>query len=214
LLPSDTSEASATIVLPLQNGEALWEIPAPTRSYTISATYSGDVNYRATSAASTGSGRSLPADFDFITSTIVLKQGQTWAGGIRVVPINGFAKTVTFACSAPAALSCNLATKAYTFTQTGAAASSNNLSLTIVTYAGEFVAGSFLLLPFLNLGQGRRTRIWLSISTCLALLALFGCGTSSQLGWQPITPKGKYQVLITGTAAGIEHSKELTVVVE
>jgi Bacterial Ig-like domain (group 3) len=217
LSPSDASKAPTTTVLSLKNGEAQWETSAPSGNYTISATYSGDTNYQPTSSASTGSGQSLPADFDFVTSTIVLKQGKSWSGAIQMIPINGFAKTVSFVCSAPAALSCNLGTASYTFAQPNGAPSPNTIPLTIITYSGEFITSAFLLLPVLTLGRQRGMRVRLGVIGAVALffsLALFGCGESNRAGWQPITPKGKYRVLITGTAAGVQHSKELTVIVD
>jgi hypothetical protein len=217
LSPSDASQIPSTVVLSLQNGEALWETSAPSGSYTIAATYSGDTNYRATNATSTGTGQPLPPDFDFITSTIVIKQGKTWSGAIQVVPINGFAKTVNFVCSAPVALSCNLGASSYTFAQPNGTSSSNAIPLTIVTYSGEFVASSFLLLPLVALQQHRSVRIrigFIGVLSLFCVLSLIGCGDSSRTGWQPITPKGKYRVLITGTAAGVEHIKELTVIVD
>jgi hypothetical protein len=217
LIPSDVSKTPSTMIVPLQNGETLWETPTPYRNYTITAKYSGDTNYQATNATSTETGRPLPPDFDFMLPTIVLKQGKTWSGTVQLVPINGFAKTVSFVCSAPMALSCDLGANSYTFAQPNGTSLSNAISLTIVTYSGEFVASSFLLLPLLTIQKQRSVRIRIGIigvMSLFCLLSLSGCGDSSHAGWQPITPKGKYQVLITGTAAGIEHIKELTVIVE
>jgi hypothetical protein len=217
LTPSDLSKTPSTLIMPLQNGETLWETPAPSEDYAISARYSGDANYQATDAISSGKGKSLPPDFDFATSTIVLKQGQTWSGRVQVIPINGFAKSISFVCTAPPALSCNLGTNTYNVAQPSGTSSANGIPLNIVTYSGEFVASSFFLLPILSMRQRKTARSRIALAAILSLacfLPLLGCVDNSRVGWQPITPKGKYQVQITGSASGVEHVKELTVIVE
>lgn len=217
LSPSDVSKPPIVMIVPLQNGETTWEASTPAQNYTIAAIYSGDANYLATNATLTGAGRSLPPDFDFITPTIVLKQGKIWSGAIQMVPINGFAKTVSFVCSAPTGLTCNLGANSYTFAKPSGTSSSNAITLTIATYSGEFVASSILLLPLLAMRRQIRARLRIElvgVVTLLCFLSLSGCGDSSQASWQPITPKGKYQVEITGSAAGVKHAKELTVIVE
>jgi hypothetical protein len=205
-----------TSLVPVSSGAASWVTVPPAGSYTISAVYSGDGNYRGTSASSAGMATEQPPDFDFGISTLRLKQGQTWTGNMQVTPISGFAQTVMFSCSAPAALGCSFPTKNYSLSQSNTSNLTAGIPLTITAYPGQFTSASLLLLPLVFFTRHRRKSRMSTVGALVGIgfLTLCGCGTSGNAGWQSITPKGTYQATITGVSGNLQHTKELTVIVE
>ncbi len=216
LIKPTSGSASLTSVVSVFDGAASWTTSPPTGDYTISAVYSGDTNYRAQSASSTGTVTAPPPDFEFSVSPLTIRQGQTWTGIVQVNPINGFAQTVTFACVAPLALGCSFPTTSYSFAQPNASSSKTGIPLTVTAYPGQFTSASLLMFTFLSCSRKwRKLRMWICIALgSVGLLAIAGCGTSGNAGWQPITPKGKYQATITGVSGSLIHTKQLTIIVE
>jgi Bacterial Ig-like domain (group 3) len=224
LTPSDGSQP-LTGLANVASGVASWSSVPPIGTYTISAAYSGDSNYlRQTAtgngmvlAPDSGSGTVLVPDFVFTVSAMTIKQGQTLTSNIAVTPINGFAGTVRFTCSAPTSLGCSFPSESQAVSLNGrGAAGGPSPQLTITAYPGQFAAISALFMVGFAFNSRRKRMRGAGIATaCLGLLLLTGCGTTgSQSGWKPITPKGTYKVTITGVSGAIQHSKQVTITVE
>jgi hypothetical protein len=215
LTPEATNE-SMTATVSLVSGVASWVIPTPTGTYSISATYSGDQNYHQQVTTSRGTGQSLPPDFDFSTSTIRIKQGETWSGTVQIVPLNGFNQTLSLTCLAPLELKCNLPTHSYSIAASASPNRAQNLSLTISAFPGQFAASLlFMFVPIASRYQMRRLRrLIVSLVLIVAMSSFSGCASTTGALWQPITPKGAYHVSIVGSSGGAEHVGDITVIVE
>jgi uncharacterized membrane protein YeiH len=89
------------------------------------------------------------------------------------------------------------------------------MQLSVTAYGGQFIAASLLLFGFSFRSPRRRLRQWTGlVAAGLCLFAITGCGTGGQAGWKPITPKGTYQATITGTSGSLQHSKQITIIVQ
>jgi hypothetical protein len=186
----------------------VWRTTQPSSSYTITAVYSGDTNYKKQTASTSGA---IAMDFDFSIDTITVNQGQSLISPMQVVSIGGFSQTVNFACVSPAAFGCTFATSTIN------PLTSSSLPLTITTVPGQFVAAASLLVGVLLFGALRKRRVLagvFSIAVVCLTLTLSGCGTNTTVGWQSLTPKGSYQITITGTAGNLQHTKVVTVIVK
>jgi hypothetical protein len=210
LVPADGS-APVTATLPVSNAAAVWTLQQPSTSYSITATYSGDLNY-GTQIASTSSSGAVPMDFAFSVDTITVAQGQTTTSPVQVVSIGGFSQVITFSCVSPTAFACTFANASIN------PLASSSLPVTVSTQPGQFVAAASLFLGAILFGACRKRRraladVAMAAVVCLTL-TLSGCGTSTTVGWQSLTPKGTYQVTITGTAGSLQHSRIVTVIVK
>ncbi len=151
-------------------------------------------------------------DFAFSVDTITVAQGQTATSPVKVVSIGGFSQVITFTCVSPTTFAC-------TFTNASInPLASSSLPVTVSTQPGQFVAAASLFLGAILFGTFRKRRralagVVTAAVVCLTL-TLSGCGTSTTVGWQSLTPKGTYQVTLTGTAGSLQHSKVVTVIVK
>nr|WP_278045567.1 Ig-like domain-containing protein [Edaphobacter modestus] len=223
LTPSDGSHP-LTGLADVASGAASWSSVPPIGTYTISAAYSGDSNYLRQTASGngtvlapdSGSGTVLAPDFAFTASAMSIKQGQTLTSNIAVTPINGFAGTVRFTCSAPTSLGCSFPSESQTVSLNGHGAGGPSPQLTITAYPGQFTAISALFMVGFAFNSRRKRKFGAGVVTaCLGLLLLTGCGTTgTQSGWKPITPKGTYHVTLTGVSGAIQHSKQVNITVE
>jgi hypothetical protein len=212
LTPSDGSTPLTTVVM-LNAGAASWSVAPPVGNYSVVAVYSGDTNYRSQTAS--GAGTVLFPDFDFTVSTITVKQGETWTGMVKVIPINDFNGSVVFSCVASTSLGCSFPSTSVTLGQPAAGNTNLGMQLSVTAYGGQFITASLLLFGFSFRSPRRRLRLWTGlVAAGLCLFAITGCGTSGQAGWKPITPKGTYQATITGASGSLQHSKQITIIVQ
>jgi hypothetical protein len=89
--------------------------------------------------------------------------------------------------------------------------------LTITTSPGDFIpAAGLILLGFaFSFKSRRRLQLFAGLAfSCAILFGVTGCGSGGTAQWNPITPKGTYQVTITGVSGIVTHSKQLTVIVQ
>jgi predicted extracellular nuclease len=197
-------------------------------SRTITAVYSGDTNYPAsTSAASTVVVTPAPVpDFGFTVSNSQLIATQSATSSITTVNVsmvNGFSQTVSFSCSGlPAASRCVFSPATLT------ASGSSTLTVTIDTGAlarpsfgnrglqDGIMAAGLLALPLL---MRRKLRAKLRKATTLmallllagGLAAISGCGGG---GSAAATPAGSSTVTVTATGGTVTHTATFTLTVQ
>jgi hypothetical protein len=213
-LTSLGSEPVLTGTTPIVGGLSTWTAYPPPEGYTISVSYPGDVNYLPLSA-------SLPAgpaeDFDFTLPAVTMAQGATWNGAMQVIPLNSFTGAITWACqNVPNQIGCPMSQTSSTFT-TANMAVPQTCPLTITTSPGDFIpAAGLILLGFaFSFKSRRRLQLFAGLAfSCAILFGVTGCGSGGTAQWNPITPKGTYQVTITGVSGIVTHSKQLTVIVQ
>jgi len=194
----------------------------------ITAQYSGDANYEASTSSIT---QVLPPDFVLAAnpaSLSVANPGQSAASAISVAQNNGFTGTVTLTCSVPTAMteaSCSLNPSALT--------SSGSVALLIATTAPHTAGGQFTtpigLLPggvvlfcallLVAATRLRARKIALGFLAAALLAAAFvacGGGASSSGGviTDPGTPTGNYTITVTGTSGSVTHSLQINVYVQ
>jgi subtilase family serine protease len=189
-------------------------------SHTITATYSGDSTYAA-SSSTLASNVANVGGFTLSAADLTVKQGSNGTSTITVTPSGGFTGAVNFTASAPTTLT-NACYTITTATVAGATPATATMTL-YTTQSACTTTGSrkllmqakatgsgrppltFLyagLLPLLCLtGIRRRRNGWNSIAlvVCAAgtLLWLSGCGGGSSSS--TVTPKGTYAITVTGT---------------
>jgi hypothetical protein len=144
-----------------------------------------------------------------------VKQGETWTGTLKLIPINGFNKSVVFSCVASPSLGCSFPSTSVSFSQPAAGDTNLGMQLTVTAYGGQFIAASLLMFGFSFRSPRRQLRRGTGlVAAGLCLFAITGCGTSGQAAWKPITPKGTYQATIVGASGSLHHSKQVTIIVQ
>ncbi|MGB2628016.1 MAG: Ig-like domain repeat protein [Candidatus Acidiferrum sp.] len=211
-------------------------------SYSVSAVYSGDTNYLASS--STAVNLSLTADFSVanrgITSqTVSAGQTATYINDIGVTPFFGYSASVTLSCTVPAtATVCSANPSSLSLSQ-----GPNIASISITTTAPKasvlmrenrprfapmssvswqlfflsLVSFAFLI----QVGQNKRSRLTAIAGLLLLIgMSIVGCGGSggsANTTPPPITggtPAGTYTVTVSAVSGTTTHSTTLTLVVE
>jgi hypothetical protein len=213
-LTSPATVSGLTVTAPIVGGLSTWTAVPPSEGYTISVLYSGDVNYLPMSA-------SLPAgpaeDFDFTLPSVTVAQGNTWNGAMQVVSLNGFTGTIAWTCqNVPTQIGCPMSQTSSVFTPANVTVP-QTCPLTITTSPGDFIPGAgFILLGFaFSFKSRRRLQLLAGLAfSCVLLFGVAGCGSGGDPQWNPLTPKGTYQVTITGVSGTVTHSKQIAVVVQ
>ncbi len=202
--------------IPVAANTAAWLFASGPGAFTASAAYSGDNNYQPENAF-TGLtvSQSLASDFDFLLPTVTVKQGQSWAGKVQVLPLNGFTGVISFACgTTPTMMTCSFAQPASVTVTPALAGQTQPLPLNIGTVPTTVTPSSMTFLAIISLillfGVRRRSRKALSI---LPLCLLAGCGTGQRYVQQDGTPPGTYTIPVTGQSGPLSHMKQLTVIV-
>ncbi len=208
-----------------------------TANASITAQYSGDVNYG--NSTSTAVAVTITANPDFglgasPTSFTITSPGQSGSTTVSASGINGFTGTVTIACALQATMTystCTLTTSTLTPGGTGAqltvATTAASAALRLPNRPRWFLPGvGVLLLGWLLLlfaaGKHRRVKLAFGLLVFAMLAAGFvACGGgSSGTGTQssPGTPTGSYTVTVTGTGtvsgATVTHSLNIPVNVQ
>ncbi|MGH9550261.1 MAG: Ig-like domain-containing protein, partial [Terriglobales bacterium] len=245
--PSGTvifSDGGAAIgsAVALTNGHAvLSKSDLATGDHDITADYSGDENFTASSAAADTLTVGAP-DYSISASPTALsiRRGQTGTATLTLTPVGGYTGAVAFACSGlPQFATC-------TFSPASVQADGSNTAQSVqfsLHTAGPFVSPASsdfgrrsilaLLTPFLALSLLSITRLgkdlspskrsrwvslrWLQMLTlALFFLAVSGCGSISKSAPAgPKTPLGTSTVTATAAAAGggVTHSATITITV-
>ena len=229
---------------PLQGGSAvLTTSTLVTGAHSITAAYSGDVNFNPRTSSPLTQVIEGPPDFAMTISPAgtTISAGNLANFTVKVAPQNAFVGTVTLSCSwtnTPSGTSCQLSPSSLTISSDGTAGAS---TLTVYT-AGSMASTNFdrswpsrLVYAVFCFGLAPVGFVWSTVSSqrqmtffsfCLvALLAgilLFevacGGGGGGQVNPQTGTPTGAYSVVVTATTSGssgaIQHSSTVTVTVQ
>ena len=196
-----------------------------TGSQSVTAAYSGDTNY----LASTSSPVSIGPDFAMGASatTLSLAPGQSSNVTLTMTAVNGFAGTTTFACSGlPSEATCTF--------NPASVAGGGTTTVTIATTAPKtgaltplqrrdnlpswVAASGFTFAVVLMVGAPKRRR-WVAMLSLVALaflLTFAGCGGGSSTPAPPPdpgTPAGTSTVTITGTSGSLTHTVTITLTV-
>jgi N-acetylneuraminic acid mutarotase len=165
----------------------------------------------------------VPPDFSVTASpaSLTVIAGQNGNANIAIMPLNGFASTVSFSCSGLlAGTSCSFSPA--TVTPSGVAVSTT-LTLTATTSASNQVpasigympvaAGVFILCLVRRRNRGLCLTLVLSVAATLGLFCLSACGGGSS-GSSVITPNPTPEsgtVTITATSGSLTHTVSLSV---
>jgi len=204
-----------------------------TANASITAKYSGDVNYTGSTSPAFAITIATQADFSLSASptSFSVTPGETGLTVISAGPLNGFTGTVTLTCAIPSAMSyttCTLTPPSFTISGTGSGSSNLNVATTAPSTALRrfngprwFIpsAGALLAAIFLLLIPGRKRRVKLAFGALvLALLAagFVACsgGSSITTTGNSGTPTGTYTVTVTGTSGNLTHTVNIPVTVQ
>jgi len=204
-----------------------------TANASITAKYSGDANYAASTSPAFALTVSAQADFSLTASptSLSVTPGQTGLTVISAGPLNGFTGTVNLTCAIPSAMSyttCTLTPTSFTISGTGSGSSNLDVATTAPSTALRrfngprwFIpsAGALLAAIFLLLIPGRKRRVKLAFGALvLALLAAgfvaCGGGSSTVTTGNSGTPPGTYTVTVTGTSSNLTHTVNIPVTVQ
>ena len=195
--------------------------------YTLTASYSGDTNYLASSAPPTAI--NIQPDFSLTPiQPIFVRLGGSGFATVTVTALDGFKSAVSFSCSGlPSESTCTFSPASIT--------GSGNINVTISTTAphaglikargmqllasltGMFLVGFVLILPT----HRREIRRMLGLMVLSLLLGAVGCGGGGSSGGgtppntpNPGTPVGTYNVVLTATGGSVSHSQSFPLVVQ
>ena len=227
-----TFRDGATVIgtAPVVNGMASFNaVLSGVSTHNITALYSGDVAFLASSASATVDVTAPPADFSLAAapSAATVTAGQSTQFMLTVAPSGGFANNVTFSCSPVTGITC-------TFNPASVTPSNGNASTTLTVTTSATVSRYELLMPDLigpcalllalalfslalqRGGKLRTVRPSLLTATAAAAivalgLAIGGCGgygSSSQAN------RGTASVKVTAQSGTISHATTVTVTVQ
>jgi hypothetical protein len=191
-------------------------------THTLTAQYSGDPNYIASSGTIAIS-VVPPFAVTSTTTTVSLAAGGLSNTPVLVTPGGGFSGSVTMSCSTPVTyVTCAVAPT--TVTVGGGVASQATAIFTVSPSVSALrdrpltpknLKWLAMLLPVGMIGFVRRNRTWGKSVFLAAMLAVFfagatGCSSGSSA---KLPPSGAQVVTITGTGAGIVSSIQITITV-
>jgi sugar lactone lactonase YvrE len=207
----------------------------PADGYTITAQYSGDANYAASTSTITFTPVAPSYTISANPASLTIKQGSSGSITFSVTPVNGFNQAVSFSCDGttlPTGVTCSFAPASITPNGSGAATT----TLTVQTTGTATVAvdrrtkpfsgwlprgGAVLALVLLGLPRVRQRRSWMGKAALLlfavCLSGLLGCGGggsgNSAAGTQNAraTPPGSYSIQVTSMANNTTGVSPVTV---
>jgi hypothetical protein len=202
-----------------------------TANGSITAKYSGNVNYAASTSTAVTITLSSTPDFSLSaspTSFTITSPGQSGGTTVSASAIAGFTGTVTISCALQSSMTystCTLSTNTLT---PGGAGSLLSVATTapssalrpfnrprwFIPSAGALVAW-FLLLLIPRKNRRLKLAFGLLVFALLAA-ALVACGGGSSTTTQsnPGTPTGTYTVTVTGTSGQLSHSLNINATVQ
>jgi hypothetical protein len=199
----------------------------------ITAKYSGDVNYGNSTSPALSIGISTTPDFQLSATptSFSLTPGQSGLTVISASSLGGFSGTVNLTCAVPSGMTgttCTLSASSFTVSST----SSGSVNMVVATTApstalrlfnrpGWFMPGAGVLLActLLLLLSAKKRRVKLAFGLlAFALLAasFVACGGGSSVTPPPNqgTPTGNWTLTVTGTSGNLSHALNVTVTVD
>jgi len=199
----------------------------------ITAKYSGDVNYVNSTSSALSIGISTTADFSLSASpnTFSLTPGQSGLTVISASSLGGFSGTVNVTCAIPSGMTeatCTLSSSSFSVSST----SSGSVNMVVATTAPSTAwrvfnrpvwfmpsAGALLACTLLLLTWGKKRRVKLAFGLlAFALLAasFVACGGGSSTTPPPNlgTPAGNWTITVTGTNGNLSHTLNVPVTVD
>ena len=199
----------------------------------ITATYSGNVNYGTSTSSPLSISISSTADFQLSASpgNFSLTPGQSGLTVISAGSLGGFSGTVNVACAVPSGMTettCTLSASSFTVSST----SSGSVNMVVATTAPStafrmfnpprwFMPGAGALLActlsLLLSAKKRRVKLAFGLLAFALLAASFvACGGSGSSTPPPNsgTPPGNWTLTITGTSANLSHTLNVPVTVD
>jgi hypothetical protein len=204
-----------------------------TANASITAKYSGDANYQASTSAVFPLTVSSQADFSLSASppSFSVTPGQSGQTVISANALNGFSGTVNLTCAIPSNMAyttCTLTPTSFTVPSTPAASSNLVVTTTAPSTALRWFngprwfipsAGALLASIFLLLIPRRKRRVKLAFGLLVfALLAAgfvaCGGGNGTTTTGNNGTGPGPYTVTVTGTSGNLSHTVNIPVNVQ
>jgi Big-like domain-containing protein len=220
--PAVTLNASATA--------SLLTGPLSAGLHNITAAYSGDANFAASTSAVVVIDVGAPDYAVAIpNSSATISAGQTATINIDVSPQHGFSGAISFSCSGlPAAANCTFNPPSINASGT-AASTTLTISTTARTLAASIrpvekhgipalATALFAICGVILLGAGKK-RKWQSVTLMLCALALVGgmiaCGGGNPPPppGNPGTPAGTFSVVVTATSGSTSHTSTVKLTV-
>jgi len=200
-------------------GVGIWIPNLPPGIFTIAAAYSGDSNLLGSTAPGISQTVLGTPNFSLGMDPLVIPQGQSGTATIAVQSLNGFHGPITFTCSTPlASIGCSPIPYVLNVPapqgQLTASAPGGNVSFNVTTVPEKVVHASLvgaLLLSFMSFKR-RRKYFVLIAAACLSLLV--GCGTGTRYLQTDGTPRGTYELTVTGTSGALSHTQIILVQVK
>jgi hypothetical protein len=202
------------------NGIATWSSAPATGSYTVTADYAGDSNYLPSSANAMSQTVMGQPDFTlaFNSPSGAVKQGDSWLSPVTVKGINGFDGEVTLTCgSLPLKTSCDFTPAKVTATAQGVPSTLRLGTIaTTVQTAGMATMVFGLFGVVLAPPKRRKHRVLCVIAILVFCAGMVACGAASGMRYIQTdgTPKGTYNITVTGISGQITHSGTVTVTVQ
>jgi hypothetical protein len=207
-----------------------------TGTHTISASYSGDASFNASSTTQSQSFTITPGFLAVVppyavNPLLISTPGSSGQTAVNVTTSTGFTGTITLTCSQlPAGAACQFAqssitgtgtltTTTDTITVTTMAPGAAMLQLPQPSHRPNWLAlAGFMLFSVVLIGASGKRRSFQFLLAALALIMLApGCGSGG--GSQPPppnpgTPTGTYNVVVTATSGSSKSSSGFTLVVQ
>jgi hypothetical protein len=207
-------------------------------THSITAQYSGDTNYAASTSSAVSQVVNAASTGDFSVSiaptALTVKRGASGTVAVSVAPLNGSTQTVTLGCSPlPAAATCSFATPTVTLDGTHTATVMATISTSSGATAGpvggptsdpgrqaplpaswQLAASLFAAIGSLALIRTSRNRAWrLALAMILLILPALSITACSNMAGGNDTGKGTYAITVTGTSGATTHGASLTLTV-
>lgn len=226
---------TALSTVPLNGLTATYSTSAlPIGMDSITAVYSGDANFSASTSSSLTETVTGVPDFALTAnpSSVTIRQGQSATVAITLTPMNGYSQTVSLTCGTlpslatcafvPSSLTPNGSPVTTQLTITTVAPTTAMLRETPMERAWDRrgampIAAGFLLclLPFARCSRLRALPLFM-LFAALLLMPLSGCagsGSSNSAPPMPGTPTGTSQVSITAGSSSDTHALPLSITV-
>jgi hypothetical protein len=208
-------------------------------THSITAQYSGDTNYAASTSPAVSQVVNAANTGDFSVSiaptSLTVKRGQSGTIAVSIAPLNGSTETVTLGCSPlPANATCSFATPTVTLdgTHTATVMATVNTNSNAGMMFGpsgvtpdprrqaplpaswQLAASLFAAIGSLMLIRTSRNRAWrLALAMVLLILPALSITACSNMAGGNDTGKGTYAITVTGTSGATTHGASLTLTV-